>query len=161
MTATNILLPDMKNEAGSAALIAVAEAVEWKHAFEPIGEKRKDQRVVIYLPTLDKLEEVLASGGTSLDPEPSHDIAYQRLFEAYMSSESPPRFYRSDSSELGALGTESEVPLWMHAAKQISIGGRRQVLEDGADACDSESDSENEDHGEVLSGMYTSQILVD
>jgi hypothetical protein len=46
----------------------------------------------------------------------------------------------------------------MHTAGQISIGGRKQVLENGADVCDSESDSENEDHGEVLSGMYTKDI---
>jgi hypothetical protein len=57
--------------------------------------------------------------------------------------ESPPRFYRSDSPELGALGIGEKVPLWMHTAKQ--------VLEDGADVCNSESDSENEDHGAVLS----------
>jgi hypothetical protein len=49
----------------------------------------------------------------------------------------------------------------MYTAKQISIGGRRQVLEDGADACNSESDSENEDHGEILTGMCTSEIPVD
>jgi hypothetical protein len=42
----------------------------------------------------------------------------------------------------------------MHTAAQISTGGRKQVLEDGADVCNSESDSENEDHGEDLKGMY-------
>jgi hypothetical protein len=29
MTTTNVILPGMKNEANSAALVAVAEAVEW------------------------------------------------------------------------------------------------------------------------------------
>jgi hypothetical protein len=33
-------------------------------------------------------------------------------------------------------------------------GGRRQVLEDGRDVCHSESDSENEEHGDVLIGAY-------
>jgi hypothetical protein len=61
MTATNVILPGMKNEADSAAIVAVAEAVEWKHAMEPVGEKRKGQCVVIYPRTLDKLEAVLAS----------------------------------------------------------------------------------------------------
>jgi hypothetical protein len=42
----------------------------------------------------------------------------------------------------------------MNMANEISIGGRRKVLEDGADVCNSESDSENEDHGEVLTGCY-------
>jgi hypothetical protein len=31
----------MKNEAASAALVAVAGAVEWKHAFERVSDKRK------------------------------------------------------------------------------------------------------------------------
>jgi hypothetical protein len=30
----------------------------------------------------------------------------------------------------------------------------RQVLEDGNDVCDSESDSENEEHGDELTGCY-------
>jgi hypothetical protein len=38
----------------------------------------------------------------------------------------------------------------MNTAAQVSIGGRRQMLEDGNDLCNSESDSENEDHGEDL-----------
>jgi hypothetical protein len=42
----------------------------------------------------------------------------------------------------------------MHTAAQVSIGGRKQVLEDGADVCNSDSDSENEDFGEELTGMY-------
>jgi hypothetical protein len=43
MTATNVILPGMKNEANSAVLVAVAEAVEWRHAFEPVGTKRHGQ----------------------------------------------------------------------------------------------------------------------
>jgi hypothetical protein len=35
------------------------------------------------------------------------------------------------------------------------------LLENGPDVCDTESDSENEDHGDVLSGMYTADIPVD
>jgi hypothetical protein len=49
----------------------------------------------------------------------------------------------------------------MHTAAQVSTGGRKHVLENGPDVCDSESDSENEDHGEVLSGMYTKDIPLD
>jgi hypothetical protein len=48
MTATNVILPGMTNEEKSATLVAVAEAVEWKHGFEPVGLKRQGQRVVIY-----------------------------------------------------------------------------------------------------------------
>jgi hypothetical protein len=82
MTAINLAPQEMKNEEKSAALIAVAEAVEWKHAFEPVGLKRQGQRVVIYPPFLKKPEEVLVSGDSSCDPEPSHDIAYQRILTA-------------------------------------------------------------------------------
>jgi hypothetical protein len=32
--------------------------------------------------------------------------------------------------------------------------GRKQVPEDGRDVCDTESDSENEEHGEELTGCY-------
>jgi hypothetical protein len=87
--------------------------------------------------------------------------AYQRIFAACIAYEKMPIFYSSESPELGALGIESKVPEWMHTAKEVSIGGHMQVLEDGVDVCDSGSDSENEDHGEVLSGMYTSKIPVD
>jgi hypothetical protein len=43
----------------------------------------------------------------------------------------------------------------MNIAAQVSIGGRKEVLEDGADVCNSESDGE-EDHGETLTGMHKS-----
>jgi hypothetical protein len=160
MTATNVLPDGMSNDATSAALVAVAEAVEWKHTFEPEGVKRLGRRVAIYPPTLDKPEEVLASGDTSLDPEASHDIAYERILAACASFENPPGFFSSDSQDFGGLDIVERVPKWMHTAKEISIGGRRQVLEDGNDVCDSESDSDNEDHGEKLTGIYTPEIPV-
>jgi hypothetical protein len=43
----------------------------------------------------------------------------------------------------------------MEDAKRIAVAGYRQVLEDGRNLCDSESDAEYSDHGEVLEGMYT------
>jgi hypothetical protein len=61
MTATNVILPGMKNDEDSAALVAVAEAVEWKHPMEPVGEKRKGQRAVISPPTFNNLEAVSSS----------------------------------------------------------------------------------------------------
>jgi hypothetical protein len=161
ITATNLIFLGMPNDANSTALVAIAEAVEWKHAFEPSSEKRQRQCVVIYPPTSDKLEEVLATGDSNRDPEAGHDMACQRIFEACASFEQLPRFYSSSSPELLASEVGSKVAEWMHTAKQVSVGGRKQVLEDGNDVCDSESDSENEDHGEVLSGMYTSKIPVD
>jgi hypothetical protein len=70
-------------------------------------------------------------------------------------------FFPANSQDFGGLDLADKVPGWMHTAAQVSIGGRKQVLEDRRDVCDSESDSENEDHGEVLSGMYTKDIPLD
>jgi hypothetical protein len=42
----------------------------------------------------------------------------------------------------------------MHTAEQVSVGGRKQVLEDGSDVCNSESDSDTEDHGDRLTNAY-------
>jgi hypothetical protein len=43
----------------------------------------------------------------------------------------------------------------MDDAKRIAVVGYRQVLADGKDVCDSESDAEYSDHGEELTSMYT------
>jgi hypothetical protein len=139
---------DRQMSASSAALVAVVEAVEWKHALETAKDNRKGQRVVIYPPMLDKLAEVLISGDTSRDPEPSHACPYQRIFAACASFENVSGFFPSDSQEFEGLDIQDKVPRWMHMAMEISIGGRRQVLEDSNDVCDSESDSENEEHGD-------------
>jgi hypothetical protein len=151
----------MKNEEKSAALIAVAEALEWKHGFEPVAEKRLSQRIVIYPPFLDKLGEVLGSGDPSCDPETSHAMAYQPIYEAYQSFETPPKLLTSDSPKLATSDFAEKIPLWMTLPHEISIEGRRQVLEDGADVCNSESDSENGDRGNELTGCYVGIPLDD
>jgi hypothetical protein len=46
----------------------------------------------------------------------------------------------------------------MHTAAQIATGGREQVLENGADVGNSDSDSENEEHGEILAGVCTDDV---
>jgi hypothetical protein len=75
--------------------------------------------------------------------------------------ENPPVFFSADSQDFGGLDIADKIQLWMHRAAQVSTGGLRQVLENGQDVCNSESDSENEDHGEVLSGMYAPDIPLD
>jgi hypothetical protein len=49
----------------------------------------------------------------------------------------------------------------MEEAKQIAVSGYKQVLENGPDVCNSESDSENSDHGNerLDSDMYTAEML--
>jgi hypothetical protein len=93
----------MSNDATSATLAAVAEAVEWNHALELEGLKRPGQRVVICPPTLEKLETVLVTGNTGFDMEDGHDIAYQRVLSACASFENPPRFFSSESRDFGGL----------------------------------------------------------
>jgi hypothetical protein len=41
----------------------------------------------------------------------------------------------------------------------IAVCSYRLVLEDGPDVCTSESENEYSDHGEVLEGMYISDVL--
>jgi hypothetical protein len=44
----------------------------------------------------------------------------------------------------------------MSTAAQVSVGSRDYVLEDGPDVTNSsDEDSPKEEHGEVLTGMYT------
>jgi hypothetical protein len=47
----------------------------------------------------------------------------------------------------------------MEDAKRIAVAGYRQVLEDGRDVCDSESNAEYGDRREELSGMYASEMI--
>jgi hypothetical protein len=89
------------------------------------------ERVVICPPSWEKLEAVLSTGDISPDLENGHGIAYQRILDACASFENPPRFFSSHSKDFGGLEILEKVPEWMHIAKEVSIGGRRQVLEDG------------------------------
>jgi hypothetical protein len=161
MTATNIQLDGMPNLATSVCLAGVAEAVQWAHILETCLPKRTSQRVVIYPPSLTKLKTVLATWNAGLGMEDGHDIAYERILSACSLYENPPVFFSANSSDFGGLDIADKVRLWMHTAAQVSTGGRRQVLENGPDVYDSENDSENEDHGEVLSVMYTPDIPLD
>jgi hypothetical protein len=52
-----------------------------------------------------------------------------------------------------------KVPTWMNTAAQVATGNRKMVLEDGPDVMNSdEDDAPKEEHGEVLTGMYTSEM---
>jgi hypothetical protein len=100
------------------------------------------------------LAEVLTSGNPNLDSENAHPIAYQRILDACCKFASPPVFYRSDQPETMPPDMIPKVPVWMNSVEQISIGNRVQVLEDGNDVCDSESDSDTEDYGLEIKDGY-------
>jgi hypothetical protein len=97
--------------------------------------------------------------GDSSNLAEGHEIAYEKIANACSKFEATPVFYSADSQHFGGIDP-STVPLWMHTAAQVSTGGRKQVLEDGADVCNSESDGE-EDHGEELNGVYTDSVPED
>jgi hypothetical protein len=158
MTATNVQFDSMKNDATSLTLAAVAEAVEVAHVLETCQAKRTRQRIVIYPSSLSKLETVLVTGNVGLDTEDGNDIAYQPILSACDTFANPPKFFPDDSQDFSGFDIADKVPLWMHTAAQVSIGGRKQVREDGKDVWDSESDSENEAQGEELANMCTSEI---
>jgi hypothetical protein len=154
MTATNIELDGMTNDAVSVTLSAVAEALEWTHTLEEGLAKRPTQRVVFYPPSLTHLAAVLEAGKPNLDTEDGHDLAYVKILNACAKFASPPMFYRSD--QLDSLEPEAAalVPGSMHSAEQVSIGGKKQVLEDGNDVCNSETDSDTDDHGSEIKDAY-------
>jgi hypothetical protein len=161
MTATNIQFEGMSDDATSVCLAEVAEAVEWAHILETGLPKSTTQRGVIYPPSLSKLETILVTGNIGSDTENGHDIAYERILSACSKYENPPAFFPAGSQDFDGLDIADKIQLWMHTAAQVSIGGRSQVLENGPDTFNSQRDSENEDHGEVLSGMYTPDIPLD
>jgi hypothetical protein len=154
MTATNIQFDGMPNDGVSVCLSAVAKAVEWTHTLEDDFKKRPTQRLIVYPPSLNYLAEVLSAGDSDPDPVAEHSIAYNRIFAACARYESSPVFYCSDQPELMPGGVAEKVSKWMNASDQVSVGSRVQVLEDGSDVCNSESDSDNEDHGSVLKDAY-------
>jgi hypothetical protein len=159
MTATNIRLDGMSNDATSVTLAAVAKAVEWQHAMGSATSKRPAPRVVIYPPSLIHLQSVLETGDLSLDGENGHEHGCQKILLACGKDAECPRFFPSDSQEFGGLDIADSVPRWIHMAAQVSVGGRKQVLEDGADVCNSESDSDREDRGDELTKMYVDMEL--
>jgi hypothetical protein len=154
MTATNIQLDGMSNNATSVTLAAVAEAVDWQHAMETAFSKRPAPRAVIYPPSLMHLQAVLDSGDPSVDMENGHELAYEKILSACGKYGECPRFFPSDSQEFGGLDIAASVPKWMNTAEQVSVGGTKQVLEDGADVCNSERDPDHENHGSILSDIF-------
>jgi hypothetical protein len=137
-----------------ALLTAVVEAFEWKHPAEnPVG-KLRGQRVVIYPPELDRLQSVLSTDKSQWDVAHWQEEACERIVSARDSFEHLPLFFTSDQEELKNHVDLSKIDEWMSTASQIATGGRRQVPEDGPDVINSESDSDNEQHGDQLTGAY-------
>jgi hypothetical protein len=93
-----------------------------------------------------------------------HDVAYERIMQECSGwrDDCKPIFVREDSEAIGNWPVLAEnVKIWMEDARLIAVGGYRRVLENGPDVCDSESDSENSDHGEEIpyTSAYTAEML--
>jgi hypothetical protein len=103
----------------------------------------------------------LSTGDPNIDAEDGHQIAYTHLLQASQSYERPPPlFLREDSEQITQNPVMAQkVPVWINTAAQMATGNRKMVLEDGPDVMNSdEDDAPKEDHGEVITGMYTSEM---
>jgi hypothetical protein len=104
----------------------------------------------------------MTTANVGFDTEGGHDVAYERILAECQRwrEDCKPIFLPEDSSDLGNWPVPVEtVSIWMEEARQIAVSGYRQVLEAGSDVCDSESDSENSDHGENWS--YADRCTLD
>jgi hypothetical protein len=74
-----------------------------------------------------------------------------------------PEIYAESNEDVLQYITQEYVLKCMMDAKAIAMAGYNQVFEDGPDVCDSESDSENSDHGEqwLAPDCYTPDMLDD
>jgi hypothetical protein len=118
------------------------------------GSKRPGQRVVIYPPELEKLATVISTNDARADSEYGHGIACERILSASESFDNPPKFFPSDHENFEGFVDPPKVAEWMNLSSQIATAGRRQVAEDGPDTCSSDSDSDTEQHGDVILDGY-------
>jgi hypothetical protein len=116
--------------------------------------------VVIYPKEISQLETVLSTGDPNVDAEDGHPTANAHLLRASQSYEHTPIFLREDSEQITQDQVMAEkVPIWMNTAAQVAPGNRKMALEDGPDVMNSdEDDATKEEHGEVPTGMYTSEM---
>jgi hypothetical protein len=153
MSAANVSLPGMANDSDAALLTAVVEAVEWKHPLEPDSGPRPGQRVIIYPPELDQLQAVLSTDRSAWNVADGQEEACERIVSGRDQFEHAPMFFSSDQEELRNQRNGEKIYEWMRTASQIATWNRRQVIENGPDVMNSESDSDNEQHeDEILDG---------
>jgi hypothetical protein len=157
----------MGNTREEVALSGIADALAWRHALEmpdgpdfvPLG-----RRIVVYPEFLDKLGPIFETGDLSLDPVESRRPAYEAILTQSISwpVTSRPIMLPAGDQRLSLwLPGDWNVFGWMLDARRIAVSGYWQVLEDGPDVCDSESDAEYSDDGEQWSyaEMYTPEMI--
>jgi hypothetical protein len=164
MSATRSVINGMDSGQESVALTAIVEALKWRQAAEIVSDRdyqRIGKRVIIYPSYLSKFGTVAATGNVGFDLEGGHDIAYQRIVNQCRSlrDDCQPTLIREDADLSEWPGIAEKVPIWMATARQVAVGGHKKVPENGPDTCNSESDSENEQHVDILKRMYTEDML--
>jgi hypothetical protein len=124
--------------------------------------QRLGQRVIIYPTSITKFTACLQQGNYRSDIEGGHQIAYEQIAAQCGTFASCPIFSPEDSPNIRNWPVlEDKGSIWVEEGKQVAVSGYKQVLEDGPDVCNSESDSENSDHGEEFpdSNMFTPEML--
>jgi hypothetical protein len=165
MTAMNKVVEGLDDSRESVALSGVYEALAWRHAMgtsiDP-NYKRSGQRVIVYPKFLDKLGTVLATGNVGFDTGGNRDLAYEKILEERASWQKQVCLILLPEDSMNLTSWPALVQHsreWMEDAKRIAVAGYRQVLEDGPDKCDSESDAEYSDHGETW--QYSEMLGLD
>jgi hypothetical protein len=136
------------------ALSGIVDVLSWRHVFEKAEDQslpRPVQRVIVYPKFLEKLDAVLSSGDISADSEYCRAPAYEAILLQSMSwpvDRHPILLPERDARLSHWPDLVANAAKWMQDAKRTAIGNCRQVLEDGPDKCDSESDNEYRDDGD-------------
>jgi hypothetical protein len=157
ITAMNKVLEGMDSSRESVTISAIAEAVGRRHELENTSDPnhlRRGQRIIVYPKFLSKFSTGMITGNVGLDMDGGHDTTDERIMDEFQMwrEDCRPIFMPEDSSDIARWPALAQhAAEWMKDAKRIAVAGYGQVLEDGPDVCDSESDSENSDHGEKWS----------
>jgi hypothetical protein len=142
LASTNMVYFDADNSKKSVAISALCDAVAWRRALEIVSD------------------EILQGCDSNTDFEGNRQKLYEEIAKECATFAHPPVFLcENDPATKQWPGLSENVAEWMHKAEQIAIGSFRQVLENGPDVSNSESDSENSDHGEELEDIYTPEML--
>jgi hypothetical protein len=153
---TNMVYFGADNSKKSVALSALYEAVAWRHAMEMVSGVnflRLQLRVIV-------CPKILQGCDSNTDREWNREKLYEGIAKECASFAHSPIFpCEDDPATKQWPGLSENVVEWMPKAEQIAIGSFKQVLENGPDVCNSESDSENSDHGDVLEDTYTAEML--
>jgi hypothetical protein len=148
MPATCLPIEGLGNSGEEVALSGIVDVLTLRHALETGHDPdylRLAQRVIVYPKFLDKLDSILSTGEIGLDPTQSRWPACGAILTGSMSRpvDTRPAMLPEDSLQLGRWPElAAKATSWIGNAKRIAVAGYRQVLEDGPDKCDSESDAE-------------------